>query len=276
MITVESSIEGPAEVAGPPRLLVLAFREARRVARHPATWLPLGVAALSIGSAAATATTRFSASSLYDSIFIAVAALGPVAAIFAADLVATSARRARAEEMLRATPTPETERTLALCLGVAFAFGGIGLACAAVMTLVEVEGSLAIHEVQTNGELAQIPPIVAAGGLLGVLTARWLRFPGAVLVTVMVFVVGGTLLSDRLEATSPARYWFPWTTAAPLLYEGPAPTGDPRWHAPYLLGLCALATVLAVFRDRSQWTKLVAVAVPVIALIAVFGVLQLP
>lgn len=64
-----------------------------------------------------------------------------------------------------------TERTFAMCLGVALTLGVIGTAGALALSLIAADGSIGA-EAQTAGELAQIPPIVAGSGLLGVLTAR--------------------------------------------------------------------------------------------------------
>jgi hypothetical protein len=276
MTTMESTIEGPAYVARLGRVLSLAGREARRLARHPALWLPLAIAVATMGNLAVT--TSFSAGSRYVTIFLIVATLGPTAAIFAASMVASSARRVRADEMLGVTPMSDTERTLAICLGVALTLGGIATAGAVAMSFIAAgaaDGSIGA-ELQTAGELAQIPPIVAGGGLLGVLTARWLRFPGAALVTFVVFVLGGAFVSARLDVAEPGRFWLPWSTSTPVLYEGPEPAGNHWWHSAYLVGLCACATVAAVYRDRSHWPKLAAMGLPVAALTVVFGLLQLP
>lgn len=44
MTTMESTIEGGGEVDRLGRVLSLAGREARRLARHPVLWLPLAIA----------------------------------------------------------------------------------------------------------------------------------------------------------------------------------------------------------------------------------------
>lgn len=276
MTIIEATVEGPAQVARTGRLLALAGREALRLARHPALWLPLAVAVASMGNLAVT--TNFGAGSQYATVFLTVAALGPVTAILAANLVASSARRVRADEMLGVTPMPDTERTLAMCLGVAFTLGNIGAAGAVVLSLIASgtpDGSIG-PQLQTAGELAQIPLIAVGGGLLGVLTARWLRFPGAGLVTFVVFVLGGAYVSGRFDVDEPARFWFPWSTSTPALYEGLEPVGDHGWHAAYLAGLCACATIAAVYRDRAHRPKLAVVGLPLAALTVVFGLLQLP
>jgi hypothetical protein len=269
---VESTIAGSADVDRMWRLLSLAGREARRLARHPALWLPLamvagwgGITAVAIG---------FDAGTWYAVVAPTVTTLAPAVAIFAANLVASSGRRVRAEEMLSVAPMSDTDRTLAMCLGVVLTLGGIGGIGALVLALIAAGGSIDVY-VQTAGELAQIPPIVAGGGLLGVLTARWLRFPGAALVSFVIFVLAGGLVVDRLD-TEAGTWWYWWSTWPGILYEGPPRPGEPWWHAAYLVGLCVCVTVAAVYRDRAQWHRLAAVGVPAVTLTVVCGLLQLP
>jgi hypothetical protein len=52
--------------------------------------------------------------------------------------------------------------------------------------------------------------------------------------------------------------------------------GDPWLHAAYLAGLCACTMIAAVYRDRTQWTRLALVGGPVLAYTLVLGRLQLP
>ena len=52
--------------------------------------------------------------------------------------------------------------------------------------------------------------------------------------------------------------------------------GEPWLHVAYLAGLCACATVAAVYRDRTQWPRLALVGGPVVAATLALGWLQLP
>jgi hypothetical protein len=271
MTAIESTIDGPADVRL-DRVLALTGREARRLARHPALWLPLAIA---MGAWGITAVTvGFDAGTWYAAVTPMVATLAPIVAIFAASMVASSARRVRAEELFGAAPMSDTDRTLAMCLGVAITLGVIGTAGALALWLIAANGSIDA-EPQTAGELAQLPLIVAGGGLLGVLTAHWLRFPGAALVTFAIFVPAGRFAFDRLDAET-GPWWFWWSTWPGILYEGPRPPGNPWWHAAYLVGLCACVAVAAVYRERRHWPKLAAVGLPVVAVTVLFGLLQLP
>jgi hypothetical protein len=143
------------------------------------------------------------------------------------------------------------------------------------MSVIAANGYVPADDVQSVGELAQIPPILAGGGLLGVLTARWLRFPGAAVVTFVVFVVMASLAFARLDVDS-GTWWRWWSTSMPSLDDGPQPVGNRDWHAAYLVGLCACATVAAVYRDRADWPRLAAVGLPLAGVTVVLGWLQLP
>ena len=127
----------------------------------------------------------------YGTIFVAVAFFGPLIVLFAANLVASSARRSRAEEMLQVTPTTDTRRTWAMCLGIALPLAAVGAVAAGAMALIDSVNTIPPEDLQTAGELAQLPFILAGAGLLGVLGARWLPFTGGALITFVVATLGG-------------------------------------------------------------------------------------
>ncbi|MEN3357448.1 MAG: hypothetical protein V7637_1430, partial [Mycobacteriales bacterium] len=154
----------------------LIGREARRLARNPVLWLvPVVVA---VTSALDGASDGRNATYWYGTIFTAVAFFGPIFVLFAANLVASAARRAWAEEILAVTPTAQTRRTWAMCLGIALPLWAVGAVAAGAMALVDAFAPIAATDAQTAGELAQLPFILAGAGLLGVLAARRLRFAG--------------------------------------------------------------------------------------------------
>ncbi len=66
-----------------------------------------------------------------------------------------------------------------------------------------------------------------------------------------------------------------WTTETTFEGRPPVP-GEPWLHAAYLAGLCACATIAAVYRDRTQWTRLALVGGPGLAATLAVGWLQLP
>jgi len=247
---------------------ILIGREARRFVRHPVLWLvPVVVA---VTSAADSASDGRNAGYWYVTIFIAVAFFGPIIVLFAANLVASGARRSRAEEMLQVTPTSDTRRTWAMSLGIALPLAGIGAIAVAAMAVISGLNDIPAKDLMNSGELAQLPLVIAGAGLLGVLAARWLPFAGGVLITFIAATLGGLVAFRRVDG---GTWWMWWTTG--MTFEGWAPVpGRPWLHVAYLTGLCACAAIAAVY--RSQGRRLVLVGGPVLAATLVLGALQLP
>lgn len=250
------------------RLAPLTGREARRLARHPALWLaPVVVVA---ASSADSASGGRNAGYWYGTIFVALAFFTPLLVVFSANLVASSARRGRAEEMLQVTPTADTRRTWAMCLGVALTLAAIGAVGVGAMVLIDSVTTIAPGDLMTAGELAQLPFVLAGAGLLGVLAARWLPFTGGALIIFAVATLGAVVVFGRFDA---GIWWMWWTTSTPFEGRNPVP-GEPWLHAVYLAGLCTCAAVAAVYRGR--WARLALVGVPVLAATLIVGRLQLP
>lgn len=269
-MTAADSVAGP-RVAVSRRLAPLIGREVRRLLRHPVLWLvPVIVAA---ASAADRASGGRTAGYWYGTIFIGVAFFGPMFVLFAANLVASSARRSRAEEMLRVTPTMDTRRTLATSLGVALPLAAIGVIGVGAMALIDSLNHIPPDQLISAGQLAQVPFVLAGAGLLGVLAARWLPFTGGALITFVVATVGGLVVFGRFAS---GIWWMWWTTETTIGEDIRASVpGNPWLHAAYLAGLCACATVAAVYRDRTRWTRLVLVGAPVLVATLALGWLQL-
>ncbi|MEV6638025.1 hypothetical protein AB0M54_45615 [Actinoplanes sp. NPDC051470] len=247
----------------------LIGREARHLARHPVLWLIPVVVALT--SAADSATGGRTAGYWYGTIFTAVAFFGPIIVIFPANLVAGRARRSRAEEMLRVTPTSDTDRTWAMCLGVALPLAAAGAVAAGAMALIDGGFTIPPDDLLTAGELAQLPFVLTGAGLLGVLAARRLPFAGGALITFVVATLGAVVVFGRFDS---GIWWMWWTTGFPLEGRAPVP-GEPWLHVVYLAGLCACAAVAAVYRGRAQRTRLALVGLPVLAATLAVGWLQL-
>ncbi|MFL6118512.1 hypothetical protein [Actinophytocola sp.] len=252
------------------RLVPLIGREARRLARHPVLWLVLAV--VIVTSALDGASGGRTAGYWYGTIFVAVAFFAPMLVLFAANLVASGARRGRAEEMLSVTPTTDTRRAWAMSLGVALPLAATGAVAAGAMAVIDSVNDIPPEDLQTAGELAQLPFVLAGAGLLGVLAARWLPFAGGVVIMFVAATLGGVVLFGRFDS---GIWWMWWSTERTLEGRAPVP-GEPWLHAAYLAGLCACATVAAVYRDRTQWPRLALVGAPVLAATLVLGRLQLP
>jgi hypothetical protein len=268
-MTTVDSVAGPRTVAS-RRLAPLIGREVRRLARHPVVWvIPVVVVAT---TAADGATAGRTAGYWYETIFTAVAFFAPLFVVFAANLVASGARRGRAEELLGVTPTTDTRRTLAMCLGIALPLAAVGAVGVGAMVLIDSVRDIPPEQFLTAGELAELPFVLAGAGLLGVLAARWLPFAGGALIMFVAATLGATSVFRRFDA---GVWWMWWTTTTPFEGRQPVP-GEPWLHAAYLAGLCVCATVAAVYRDRTQWTRLALVGVPVLAATLLLGWLQLP
>jgi hypothetical protein len=248
---------------------VLIGREARRLARHPVLW-PIPVVVI-VTSALDGASGGRTVGYWYGTIFVAVAFFSPMFVLFAASLVASGARRSRAEEMLDVTPTTDTRRTWAMCLGVALPLAGVSAVAAGAMALIDSVSNIPPEDLQSAGELAQIPFVLAGAGLLGVLGARWLTFAGGVVVTFVAATLGGVVLFGRFDS---GIWWMWWSTETTFEDRAPVP-GEPWLHVAYLAGLCVCATVAAVYRDRTQWRRLTIVGGPILAATLVVGWLQL-
>jgi hypothetical protein len=267
-VTTVDSVTGP-RTTGFRRSMPLIGREARRLARHPVLWLvpPIVIVTSSLDGA----SNGRNASYWYGTVFVAVAFFAPLFVLFAANLVASGARRSRADEMLDVTPTADTRRTWAMCLGIALPLAGVGAIGVAAMALIDGVAAISPDDLQTPGELAQLPLILAGAGLLGVLGARWLRFAGGALITFVLATIGGLVVFGKFDS---GIWWFWWSTSTTFEDVPPVP-GEPWLHAAYLLGLCACACVAAVYRDRTQWTRLVVVGAPLLAVTLAVGWLQL-
>ncbi len=268
MTTIDTvGVTRPADARN---LVALTGREAGRLARHPVLWLvPVTLVAT---TAVESPSEGRNAGYWYSTIFVAVTFFGPLITLFAANLVATSARRSRAEEMLEVTPTSDTRRTWAMCLGVALPLAATGALAAVVMALIDGAYTIPPADRYPGGVLAQLPFVLVGAGLLGVLAARWLPFTGGVLVTFAVFVPGTGVVFHRFDT---GVWWIWWTTTKQFADRPPGP-GQPWVHAAYLAGLCACAAIAAVYRDRTRWTRLALTGGPVLAATLVLGWLQLP
>jgi hypothetical protein len=270
-MTSVDTMTGPRTAASRP-LASLIGKEVRHLFRHPLLWLvpPVVVVTSSLDGA----TDGRNAAYWYGTIFVGVAFFAPLIVLFAANLVASSARRSRAEEMLEITPTTDTRRTLAICLGIALPLAAVGAVAAGAMALIDAVYDIPPDGLLKAGELVQLPFILAGAGLLGVLGARWLPFTGGALITFVASTLGATVVFRRIYA---GNWWMWWSTSTGF-EEAPAPEvpGNTWLHAAYLFGLCACAVIAAVYRDRTQWTRLALVGGPVLAATLLLGWRQLP
>ena len=107
--------------------------------------------------------------------------------------------------------------------------------------------------------LALGPVACLGGGLLGVLTGRWVRFPGAAAVVVVAVVAIDIIGQMPLiyESTSELRLWVPWA----MFHSGSETdgtqailAGNPAAYLGYVLCLCAAAALVAIWHDKTART----------------------
>ena len=108
--------------------------------------------------------------------------------------------------------------------------------------------------------LVALGPVAGlGGGLLGLLTGRWLRFPGAAAVVLLVTVVVCMLGQGLAESSHPTwRLFTPWATFQSGTNEDGTATlyaGNATFYLLYALCLCAAAYLTATWHDRTVRTS---------------------
>ncbi|MGH3337017.1 MAG: hypothetical protein ACRDOZ_14445 [Nocardioides sp.] len=249
---------------GTASLASMAGIEARRFARHPVFLVGL---ALAYGLLILMAT-------LDDAPHFGDALSTPVVASFFIGLTSlvTAARLTRSTEVaveaFGTAPGTESRRTAAVALACLVPFAaGVGW----MITLLVITAAYPVHPLEwwfgTMPDwkvwailLALAPVACLGGGLLGVLTGRWLRFPGAPAV-VVVAVVAVTMVGSLPVAyteSSEARLWVPWAMwHSGTMDDGTAEVGagNPLFYLGYLLCLCAAAALVAMWHDKATRTR---------------------
>lgn len=250
-------------MTGSPGLRVMAAIETKRLARHPA--FILGVA-LSYGLTIFLFVTD-DAPDLGDLLSMPVI----VAFFLGLTSLVAMARLTRSTEVtaeaLGTVPGTEARQTQALATACLLPFAaGLGWV-AMLLVMARIRG---VHEYEWWFDtmpdwkvwsiLIALAPVACLGGaLLGVLTGRWLRFPGAsavvVVAVVLVDIVGQMALA--YEDHGELRLWVPWAMwHSGTETDGTATllTGNPAAYLGYLLCLCAAAALVAVYHDRTART----------------------
>lgn len=257
-------------VTGDRGLWALARLDALRFARHP---LFLVCAALFVIDAASVVDDRnpFALGLPVGPAFY----LGVIGLVVAHQLARSSPSF---RETSSAAPVADSTRTLAMCAACL-----VPAALAATYPFVVVLGTSlypppagspwfgTVAALDVWAILVGGSAVAAFGGsVLGVLVARWVRFPGAgVLAAVLLAVVvlalaflSGTPGLHTLQLVGPWALWLVGLENEPGLVILAA--GSPVWHLLYLLCLCGLAVLAALLaatpRDRRVVTAFAALA----------------
>jgi hypothetical protein len=179
----------------------------------------------------------------------------------------------RSRPIVDAAAASQTKRTAALCLACAVP-AGAGLALVVLHRAFVLAEPFPDWMYGTWGPVDRfiitmvIPVIACAGGpLLGVAVGRWLRFPGASLLAVIVVVEwsqiasylpeqdldSGTLFARTLHMTAPYTAFGNGSGEVTVWVR--TYTGSPAWFAVWTLTLCGLAVTAALWRGAEGATR---------------------
>ncbi len=263
---------------------VLGRKEAWRLLTSPAIPLLLGylvlvmgVDALGGGDDSKPLFNRDALSELLS--YVSLLFLGPLTFV-ATHLLATSSRRSGSERLLVATPVDRRRRDLALCLGVLAGPAMAALAVAGLSALLAdgvmtTSGGTVTANAWSWTDFAQVPAIVLGAGVLGVVVARWLPYPGSLLLSLVVMVLGTgwMVAADGVTAIRPwlAPYVaISWWTDQPWISEG-----SYAWHLAYLLSLSGIGVCAVGLRRSERRGRWLGAATFALAAVVATGLLQL-
>ncbi len=247
----------------PASLRTMAGIEARRLARHPAFLVGV-VLAFGVLVLLYVLNDKPHMSDLLSMPVIPAFFIGLPSLVATARLTRSTEATA---EAIGTAPGSEGRRTAALALAcfVPFAAGLVWMAT--MLVLVSIHGAhpyewwfATMPDWQVWTILLALAPVACLGGaLLGVLTGRWLRFPGAPAVVVVAVIAIDMVgqMPFAYHATSELRLWVPWamfhsggeTDGTAALFAG-----NPAFYLVYLLCLCAAAALVAIWHDRTART----------------------
>ncbi|WP_322920146.1 hypothetical protein [Nocardioides renjunii] len=241
----------------------MAGIEARRLLRNPiflvGVALAFGVLALMVATNEDPAYTDLLPIPLVPAFFVGLTSL----VAMARQTRSTEA----AVEAVGTAPRTEAQRTVALvsvCL-IPFAVGLLFVVAEVVIAqsvgVADQEWWFAtLPDWQVWSILLASGPVACLGGaLLGVLTGRWLRFPGAPAVVAVAAVLLSFAGSVPIAygSGSELRLWVPWAMwHSGTLEDGTQElmAGNPAAYLGYVLSLCAAAALVAVWHDRTART----------------------
>lgn len=271
---MSSAVQPTVGVRAPSLLPQLARHEIRRYLRHPLFWVGVVL----------TAATCFSApdprSSTLFNVIAPATGLGLFGLLIMVGMVRSSDQAAAAAG---GVSVPESTRTLALASTVVVPFTAaliwFGWAAWVYRTTTVDPSGLpfgGVGDAWAYAVLFDLGVISAVGGpLLGLVIGRWVHRRGAAAISVVVLVLVTILMQGIFEPLRTIRLVMPWTYFGGTLNTGADPermlilVGSPQWYGVYLLLLCALAVLFAVFHDREADRRRVRVALVVTLVLAI-------
>lgn len=255
---------------GSGAIVSLTGVEARRILLNPVYLPAMGYGLLATGVTFGHGFGHVTRAGAAEFISTVAGLLFPIVAIFAASLVATSARRAGAEEMLAALPVTARGRTMALLLGglAPAAMGAVGTG--AVWYL---ERGISDAPVGLSGGAYAATPLLYLGVTsLAVAAARWLPWPGAPLALMVALVLWVAHAHGSSHAV--AVLTAPWIVDPEADKAQAVASYSDIWHFVYLSGLVGVAAAAALFRDDRRRMVWIGIAIGLPTLLAAWA--QLP
>ena len=249
------------QTAPTSRLGALAKVEVKRYARHPVFLI-----GLVLGIASLIASIGKEKEDFYGPTVIPAFFFGVFGMVVAFRLTRSMERSA---EALESTPFPVQQRVGALLVACLLP-AALGLASGiAILTDIKVKGDWVYGTWSGSDRVAIVLGASLLAGLggpvLGVAAARWLRFPGAVVVPV-VGVVTWVIVTNGWSATNQdSTPWLVTRMFSPFAFFTTLDTdgvhrveswrGDPWFYLVWLVALCAFAAIVALLKDAEGQTR---------------------
>ncbi len=237
-------------------LTALAKVEALRYARHPVFLVGALLCAVTVGLGVHNVKDDYYSPPMGAALFLGV--FGIVVGFRLTQSLQRSA------EAMTSAPATMQQRVGALLLA-SLVPGALGLIVAMVaLTVPSVAGSWVYGTWSGADRLAiflAMATIASIGGpLLGIATARWLRFPGAVVVPIVVVVMwsivgnGWTANNQNAIGWLVVRLFSPFAFFTTLTTSGgphrvESWRGDPGFFLLWLVFLCAATAIVALLKD---------------------------
>jgi len=227
---------------------LLALREGWRMLRWPVYPLVITFFFVTIAFEEGQLGGRADVSHLLGLVLV----YGALATLFAASLVATSARRSGAESQFASAALDPQLRTLATGLGVLVGPAAVAAVLTLALAYVQHGAGSQLADVLHGWEYAQLPLIWLGAGLLGVAAARWLPWPGVPLALFLGLIAWTLVSAQQLDLGRAVGFLMPFVISSrdTIGLGVESAEGQLGWHTVYLLGLCLLALAAALLRHR--------------------------